>query len=87
MSEEIDVEWSMICDAFVDAQAAASEAFAALEAFDANAPDESQEAYDKWRDANNDARDVLEQATVAAARNYVIAHLAEQGYFERIANG
>ena len=87
---KVDDEWSKISDTFVDAQFAATEAFAAFEAFQFKAPSKGgQKAYSKWRDANNEEYFSLEYATVIAARDYVIASLAQDRYFEReeIKNG
>jgi hypothetical protein len=81
---KVDDEWSKISGAFVDAQFAATEAFAAFEAFQFKAPSKGgQKAYAKWRDANNDEFFALEYATMTAARDYVISNLAQERYFER----
>jgi hypothetical protein len=80
---KVDKEWAIISKAYCGAQVAATDAFAALEAFDSKAPSKGgQKAYNKWRDANDDARYVLERATVIAALNYVMADAAQDQYFD-----
>lgn len=83
MSKVNEDEWTVLSGAFCAAQGAASDAFAALAEFDSKAPS-GQAAYNAWRDANDDERDVLEHATIVAALNYFTAHAAEREYFERL---
>jgi hypothetical protein len=80
---KIDTEWAVISKAYCEAQSAAADAFAALGKFDSKAPSKGgQKAYNKWRDANDDARYELEQATLVAARSYVMADAAQDQYFD-----
>jgi hypothetical protein len=80
---KVDKEWLVISKAYCESQRAAVEAFAALEEFDSKAPSKGgQKAYDKWRDANDDARCALEHATVVAALNYVMADAVQGQYFD-----
>ena len=80
---KVDKEWAVISKAYCEAQNATADAFAALDAFDSKAPSKGgQKAYNKWRDANEEARYELERATLVAARNYVMADIAQDQYFD-----
>ena len=80
---KVDKEWAVIKQAYCEAQVATADAFAALVAFDSKAPLKGgQKAYNKWRDANEDARYELEIATLVAARSYVMAEAVQDQYLD-----
>jgi hypothetical protein len=80
---KVDKEWAVISKAYCEAQVATADAFAALEKFDSKAPSKGgQKAYNKWRDANEEARYELERATLIAARSYVMAEAVQDQYLD-----
>jgi hypothetical protein len=80
---KVDKEWAIISKAYCGAQVAATDAFAALDAFDSKAPSKGgQSSYNAWRDANEAEREALEHATIVAALNYVMADAAQDQYFD-----
>src|ERR1035441_7333590 len=79
----VDPEWSAICEEFCNTKFAVTEAFLAVDAFNATVPNKGYKGFEQWMDKNGQEVTNLEMDACEAARAYVAACDRQQEYFDR----